>query len=647
MSVTPASLKTLVHENNFDGVTACVQQLKKEQGLPWYIKGPPQEVLDACRDAILLGRRNIVQVFFNEGVYPTGYARVSDNDPALRPFKYFAAKVDLLMYQLLDHNVAEAEGDRGDSCGDTYALEAAIKSGRTDVVHYMLEHGRNPNGKFKGRGRTHKLFLAWAALNGQKDMVRLLIRHGASVTRALRENYDDFYTTYCPSGRTADEVSQEASLECPDWVRILLRKHQLIPFVQGGPGAQKALLELYCHDLNHPCRHRERTADEVQKAFLQYSNSVQILLDNAMGLNLHQFEAGPRYKRTYHDALTFLRGLDVSGFNFVGVAIYDRPITRKDLLDRQLDGADKALVTYEDIGRVQDGERRQELIANLEAMMQSRGKIVSPEGHINLVSLEDAVKSGQADIVRARLSAGANPNERTNGSPCIVVAAKMGFLEVVQLLVTHPLIHPAARMDAAETAGMAGHGEIVQYLNSLDNVNQWDSQRNARIHNAVKAQDVEGIINLIAQGADLNLRNGDHETPLYLAATLFNRSEKTNQILEALLKNGADPNISCYREEETPLYGAVRAGNAKAVAILLPVTKKREVNELDGWTKPGRIPWYAPLVKAAYYSIYYSRNEGGIAIARLLKDQGADCNAIMSFSDVLPWRESEFIMAFS
>jgi ankyrin repeat protein len=83
------------------------------------------------------------------------------------------------------------------------------------------------------------------------------------------------------------------------------------------------------------------------------------------------------------------------------------------------------------------------------------------------------------------------------------------------------------------------------------------------LHQAVRDDNVEAALKLLAKGADANAANRNGITPLYLAA--LNRNA---EMASALLKAGANPN-GALPGGETILMTASRAGNSELVELLL------------------------------------------------------------------------------
>ena len=122
----------------------------------------------------------------------------------------------------------------------------------------------------------------------------------------------------------------------------------------------------------------------------------------------------------------------------------------------------------------------------------------------------------------------------------------------------------------------AGDLEAVrtQLANGADiNARQGDGA--TALHWAAHRDDLEAVRMLLAAGAQIDIANDLGATPLWLAATNGGAS-----VVEQLLDGGANPNVALARGE-TPLMAAARSGTIRAVALLLergadPNTTERE-----------------------------------------------------------------------
>ena len=151
-----------------------------------------------------------------------------------------------------------------------------------------------------------------------------------------------------------------------------------------------------------------------------------------------------------------------------------------------------------------------------------------------------------------------------------------------------------AHMKAAEFArpGIGGDGNAPA------------AQKYGDLVDAAAAGDVAAIAQFLADGVDVNERDGDGDTPLHMAA--FSAG---GVAVEALLAAGADPNARAGNEH-TPLFHAADQGNLEAVAALLSAGADVNARSADGFT---------PL--------FYAVDKGGLEVVSALLAAGADVNA--------------------
>lgn len=561
-------LRDSIIQNDLEEIRTFIQEAKQDKGREWC-----QNLIigDACREAILLGHERVVQLFLDEGLSADAYAH--KDGASVCPLKYFAAKIgNLSIVKLLVNNraIIQDKGKFSDKKDNAEAMRAAIEGGHANVVQYLLENGGSANGIFLEHHSP--TFLGRAAYNGQKLIVDLLVQYGARVKNALGLQYDKF----------RDHYINRAIHSCPDHDYWATKKQALI--------------------------------QERDILLQKYSNSVKMMLDYAMGIDFDELLGG----------IGFLKYVDITGFNFVGVSVNGQPVTQEYLLARGFKGAAKAIVTCNDIDNIEDEERRKVLKAKLEAMLKKEGKMISQDGVVNLVPLADAAKRGLFDVVQVRLSAGINPNQKTtetfDSKFAIVAAAKNGFLNVVKLLAEHPSIDKKILVTAAQAAN--GHLEIVNCLSLFMDVNDIDSDGEALIHKATRKKDLQEIKQLLSRGADINLEDENGNTPLSIAASKARKrddqiSEKGMALLEFLVSNGAD--INNYKN----LCAIAAINSFKAIQLFLPKIEKKDLkvprskndnNEIS-------IPWYEPLMFVPCGSKEW------LQILDLLRQQGANLNA--------------------
>ena len=146
---------------------------------------------------------------------------------------------------------------------------------------------------------------------------------------------------------------------------------------------------------------------------------------------------------------------------------------------------------------------------------------------------------------------------------------------------------------------------VLALLAKKTDVNATQPDGATALHWAVYAEDADITSRLIRAGADVNVRNKYGVSPLALAAKHGNTA-----IIDQLMKAGADPNdkINYVNADETPLMHAARAGRAEAVQMMILAGAK--VNARESWNGQTALHWAAA--------------EGHGAVVEALIEGGAD-----------------------
>lgn len=134
-------------------------------------------------------------------------------------------------------------------------------------------------------------------------------------------------------------------------------------------------------------------------------------------------------------------------------------------------------------------------------------------------------------------AAGAPPASATSANSTTVAAAAAGKPLALQL--------PQSNAAAQAAAGPR------------------DEEGNTKLHLAARSGDVRGVAALLADGADVNVRNSQQQTPLHLAAEA-GKIETVEQLTQcrACMWHALD------QDSQTPLVAAVHAGCLEVVALL-------------------------------------------------------------------------------
>ena len=132
-------------------------------------------------------------------------------------------------------------------------------------------------------------------------------------------------------------------------------------------------------------------------------------------------------------------------------------------------------------------------------------------------------------------------------------------------------------------ASLHGQLDIMRWL--LDHgadANARESSGLTPLSGAVAAMHVDAVQLLLDHNADINSQSDEGNTLLYYA-TLGNSDGKVADIMRRLLQRGADPNI-CNNDHTTPLHQASSKGLLEAARLLLSYGAKVDEKDKKGMT---------------------------------------------------------------
>jgi ankyrin repeat protein len=180
--------------------------------------------------------------------------------------------------------------------------------------------------------------------------------------------------------------------------------------------------------------------------------------------------------------------------------------------------------------------------------------LISNGAEINLVSTKGltpliyAYDNGHIELAKKLIEIGADFNFEINGNRFITKACWRDDVEMVKFLVEQKNVNPlqtnALGVIPWHNAAALGSIKVLEFLKSymegkIDSlgINPKELGYSA-LHYACLYGKGEAVLKLIEWGADINLENGDGQTPLYLSL-----AQKDSNIIQALIDKGANIHI--------------------------------------------------------------------------------------------------------
>jgi ankyrin repeat protein len=211
-----------------------------------------------------------------------------------------------------------------------------------------------------------------------------------------------------------------------------------------------------------------------------------------------------------------------------------------------------------------------------ELLLASKAEVNARDGHA-WTPLHEAALGGHKDVAELLLASKADVDAKDNNGDTPLLTAAEGHKDVVRLLLASK-----ADVNAKDNRGNTplyvaarnGHKDVVELLlASKPEVNAKDNNGDTPLHAAARNGYKEVVELLLASRADVDAKDNNGDTPLHVAATKGYR-----EVAELLLASKADVNAR-DGHAWTPLHEAALGGHKDVAELLL--ASKAEVNAKD------------------------------------------------------------------
>ncbi len=465
------------------------------------------------------------------------------------------------------------------------SLHEAAADGNIRLIESLISQGADVNAKDEKEGLTP---LHRAVVRRSEEVIELLLAKGADVNAKNNNGWTplDFVADRRRKNIAPLLLSQmdDVSLYTAAYVGYLQKVKNLIDAgmdvnaknIDGQTGLHGAAK--YCHMdvieflLNNGARINEKENNgETALHYAARCNGVPSATPKDLITLLLSKGAGVNEK-------------NIRGETPVEIAL---PWQSKEVIDLLIDkGADVSAIHL--AAYTGDLDRVKSLV--------ELGKNAGAANSDGLTPLHAAAISGQKDVAEFLIGKGVDinvhdqPNRRPGPMDTIPTpvyyAADSGHANIVKLLIDKGVNMAVAEMNyfsPLDSAILGGHNDVAELLiTGGADVSNLGGEGIAPLHWAAMMGNSDVFGQLISHGADVDIKANQvnvGNTPLhYVVRNQKIAAEQRKEMCELLLAQGADVNIKNLKGQ-TPLHSAVRVGDANIVKLL--ISKGANINAVN------------------------------------------------------------------